>query len=164
MPGHGRRYSHLLAPALLVLAATGCGEEEPAPRPGTSTSTSTAAESSPAEPSGEIVRESVSPDGCSFPELRELEEPTFPIVHGEQEREAARGVTFLLTTAEPGTQPAVLELERRVVGCVGTATVEVPAEGTVSTLGLRLRVSDVTAAIDVPNRASVTVTVLDSGQ
>lgn len=165
----GTRQRGLVARGLLVIALSctlvlsGCGQESPSPaaeQTPADESTPEADESS-TEPQPEVVEESLTPEECTFPEVQISGEPTFPLLHGTVERSQVQGVSFLLTTASPTEEPASLEITRRVVGCVGTASVEVPADATISVLGLNLQVSEVRTAIDVPNRAAVTITVIE---
>lgn len=162
--------SRLLAAPLATLAAlalTGCVDRAVDREPDPAKPSSAGTSSSPSATgggTGEVVGETRTPEGCTFPALRELDRASFALLHGEQERTAVPGVSLLLTTSTPGASPATIEVGRRVVGCVGSATVRVPASQEVTVLGMRLGVSPVTAAVDVPNRASATVTVLDSGE
>lgn len=165
----GTRQGGLLVHGLPVIALScalvlsGCGPDR----------TNPAAEQTPAEesipesdapstePQPEVVEESLTPEECTFPAVQISGESTFPLLHGTVERSQVQGVSLLLTTASPTDEPASLEITRRVVGCVGKATVEVPADETVSVLGLNLQVSEVRTAVEVPNRAAVTITVIE---
>lgn len=146
---------------VLILTATGCGQEgsDPAPQQTPAQAPSPEEGETSAEPMGQVLEESLTPEECTFPALQITGPSTFPLRHGTVDRSRIQGVSLLLTTSTPTEEPATLQLTRRVVGCVGTATVEVPADEAVSTLGMTLQVSQVTSAIDVPNRAAVTVTV-----
>lgn len=147
---------------MTLIALAACGQEGTSgPQPTETPQGSQApSESSDDSPPAEVMALSRTPDSCSFPAIQLVGEPTFPLVHGQPERRRVQGVSLLLTTASPTEEPAAIEITRRVVGCVGTATVEVPADEVVEALGLTLQISAVASAIDVPNRAAVTVTVI----
>lgn len=146
-----------------VLVLAGCGPEEsdPAADQTPAESSSPEAEETSTGPEPRVIQETLTPEECSFPAVQISGKSPFPLKHGTVERSQIQGVSLLLTTATPTDDPAELEITRRVVGCAGSATVQVPADQTVSTLGLTLQVTKVRTAIDVPNRAAVTVTVVE---